>query len=73
MLYLLGLSVASDMDGRVLDEIVAPDALASRPVQFEGARGFWPGGDSVEFIEEEISDQDQEAVRDRLKALGYLG
>jgi predicted AlkP superfamily phosphohydrolase/phosphomutase len=65
-LYLMGLPVGRDMDGRVLTEALAPELLASRKVSYvashdEGARR---GG-----VRE--SPVDEEVLRE-LRALGYV-
>ena len=72
ILYLMGLPVPSDMDGRPLAEIVSPTVLESRPIRQGEPIGFWPREDEVTFIEEAISEQDEAEIRERLQALGYL-
>lgn len=68
MLYLLGLPIPSDMDGRCVSEIATAqfrqaNAVCYRdPVPFEPPDGPRPG----------YSDEDQETVRDRLRGLGYI-
>ncbi|HID63217.1 MAG TPA: hypothetical protein EYP49_10820, partial [Anaerolineae bacterium] len=72
ILYLMGLPVPSDMDGRVLTEILPPTVLESRPVKQGEPMGLWPGEEEAVFSDEVISDEDEERIRKRLKALGYL-
>jgi len=72
VLYLMGLSVPSDVDGRVLTEVVAPTVLESRPIKYGEPMGFWPRGDEVMFSDEVMSDEDEAEIRERLQALGYL-
>jgi predicted AlkP superfamily phosphohydrolase/phosphomutase len=72
ILYLMGLPVPSDMDGRPLAEIVSPTVLESRPIRHGEPIGFWPREDEVTFTEEVISEQDEAEIRERLQALGYL-
>ncbi len=73
VLYLMGLPRPSDMDGRVLTEIVAPEFLASQPVRSGDPIGYWPKEDEVVFLDEALSEEDEADVRGRLEALGYLG
>lgn len=72
VLYLMGLPVPSDIDGRVLTEILAPNALESRPIKQGEPMGLWPSEDEAVFDDKGISDEDEEQIRERLKALGYL-
>ena len=68
VLYLLGLPVASDMDGGVLTEAIDPDYLSNSPVlriaTYESGR---PGGGQGP-----IASPDDDALRERLAALGYV-
>jgi predicted AlkP superfamily phosphohydrolase/phosphomutase len=72
VLYLLDLPIPSDMDGRVLTEILAPTVLESRPIKYGKPVGFWPREDEVIFSDEVMSDEDEAEIRERLKALGYI-
>lgn len=72
ILYLMGLPVPSDMDGRVLTEIVPSAVLTQQPIEVSPPIGFWPNPDSVEFIDEGASAEDEEAIREQLRALGYF-
>jgi hypothetical protein len=72
VLYLMGLPVPSDMDGRVLAEIFSPTALESCPIRYGDPVGFWPREDEVAFSDEVMSDEDEGQIRERLQALGYL-
>ena len=68
LLHLLGVPVAEDMDGRVLEEIFDPSFLVGHPV------------DSVSSSDDAIlqqrqqgwEDGDEETLRKELEALGYL-
>jgi predicted AlkP superfamily phosphohydrolase/phosphomutase len=66
LLYLAGLPVAGDMDGRVLTDIIAGDYLDRHPVKtvatYEKGRVLGIDPDSV----------DEQKIRERLKALGYI-
>ncbi len=68
VLYLLGLPVASDMDGRVLTEAVDPDHMMQNPVL------RIPTYESREtlVLEAPIGSPDDERLRERLAALGYI-
>ncbi|NJN97118.1 MAG: hypothetical protein HC875_25005 [Anaerolineales bacterium] len=71
LLYLMGVPVPSDMDGRVLTEIVQSNVLAAQPIEMGQPLGFWPDPE-IKFYDEIISDEDEEEIRLRLQALGYL-
>jgi predicted AlkP superfamily phosphohydrolase/phosphomutase len=67
ILYLLGLPVPMDMDGRVLTEAVAPDYLEQHPVTYDQV--MMDDHDQ----EPHAYDEHQEAVvHERLRDLGYL-
>jgi tetratricopeptide (TPR) repeat protein len=79
LLYLLGLPVAADMPGKILDKVVAPDFLAahavSRVPSFEGLGP--PGGGAGAGQETRTSPPtegggEQEIV-EQLRSLGYVG
>ncbi|HEY2775311.1 MAG TPA: alkaline phosphatase family protein [Candidatus Binatia bacterium] len=69
ILYLLDQEIPEDMDGRVIGEILDPGLLASRPVRRSAASGDdqRPGGAAHEYSAEE-----EAAVMQRLRDLGYL-
>jgi predicted AlkP superfamily phosphohydrolase/phosphomutase len=71
-LYLMGLPIPSDMDGRVLAEILEPATVAHQPLGVSGPMAFWPEEDAASFSEEVMSAEDEEVIRDRLRALGYF-
>ncbi|MCD4726471.1 MAG: hypothetical protein K8R46_02330, partial [Pirellulales bacterium] len=66
MLYLTGLPVPENMDGRVLEEIFDPDHLDRNPP--------CRGGVAREVGREDFSYSDEESkeIEERLKGLGYL-
>ncbi|HYC57763.1 MAG TPA: alkaline phosphatase family protein [Candidatus Binatia bacterium] len=67
ILHLLGQPVPDDMDGRVLEDVLTPEFLASNPVRHSQACGDGEGGGVRDY------DQDEEAeVMQRLRDLGYL-
>jgi len=72
VLYLMGLPVPSDMDGRALTKVLTPSVLESRPIRCGEPIGFWPREDEVVFSDEVMSDRDEAEIRERLRALGYL-
>ncbi len=67
ILYLLGHEVPADMDGRVLEEILDPGLLASRPVRRSAAGPDAGGGPAREYTDDEEAE-----VLQRLRDLGYL-
>jgi predicted AlkP superfamily phosphohydrolase/phosphomutase len=71
VLYLMGMPVPSDMDGRVLSEILKPTVLQARAVVPGPPVGMWPD-DEVKPIIGEHSVADEEMIKERLKALGYI-
>ena len=73
VLYLTGLPVPSDMDGRVLTEIFSRGTVESRPVRVGEPLGYWPDASRALYDEETISEEDEEQILARLRALGYLG
>jgi predicted AlkP superfamily phosphohydrolase/phosphomutase len=67
ILYVLGISVPNDMDGRVLKEIFESDYLAAHPVK---QADLAPAIDSGE-PEDAYTDEETRAIQARLRALGY--
>ena len=65
-LYLLGLPVAQDMDGRVLTEVIAGDYRDANPLST--VPGYGQG--TVSEVDDATIDQGH--LRERLKALGYI-
>ena len=68
MLYLLGEPVPEDMDGAILEDIVDPALLASRPPRRE-SRSVRRG----ETGPAEVSAEEEEKIKESLRKLGYLG
>lgn len=66
ILHLFGLPVADDMDGRVLSELFDPNApLAAREVSYQSYAG--------KKKEDPVwSEKEEEAIRGRLRGLGYI-
>jgi tetratricopeptide (TPR) repeat protein len=74
ILYLLGLPVGRDMDGRVLDDAIARDYLAQNPPEFiDTYEGDGSGLEGEEGEPEEPDESVSNEMVARLEALGYLG
>lgn len=71
ILYLMGVPIPSDMDGRVPTELLKPNALQARPIIQGVPVGVWPN-DDVTYIVEGQSPLDEEMIQERLQALGYI-
>ena len=67
LLYLLGLPVPEDMDGKVLTSAFRSDFLAAHPVRARKASGISGTDHPSGYTEEESAK-----VEERLQALGYL-
>lgn len=69
ILHLLGLPIRAGLDGRVLEQIIEPAKLAERPpvfVEDDAAQGR-------QAAPPKISKDEESAIMDQLKNLGYLG
>ena len=66
-LYLLGLPVPSDMDGRVLLEALKDDWLDKHPVRYVSPEDR-PGEEGSSYSQDE-----EEQIKKTLRGLGYLG
>ena len=68
VLYLMGLPVPSDMDGRPLVEALDPEFVAQNPPQYESAdESLAASGGHQSFTEEE-----EALIAKRLQSLGYI-
>jgi len=67
ILHLMGQPIPSDMDGKVLTEILSPDFCASNPVQFKETAAQAPHEGTASYSEEE-----EREIEERLKGLGYI-
>jgi predicted AlkP superfamily phosphohydrolase/phosphomutase len=65
VLYLMGLPVFEEMDGRVLEEAIEPVYLKSHPIKVVSAMKY-SGKGSI------YSAEDEEKIAESLKRLGYL-
>ena len=66
ILYIMGLDIPSDMDGRVLEEAFEEGFLTRRRIRYGPPSSLFTGLDSG-FRKEESRE-----IRDRLRGLGYL-
>jgi arylsulfatase A-like enzyme len=67
LLYLLGVPVPEDMDGKVLTSVFHSDFLAAHPLQAGNASGVSETDRPSGYTEEESAK-----VEERLRALGYV-
>jgi predicted AlkP superfamily phosphohydrolase/phosphomutase len=68
VLYLMGLPIPEDMDGRPLLDALDPDFVKDRPVEYEhGAAPSEPAVPEAVFTEEE-----SQMIEERLKSMGYI-
>jgi predicted AlkP superfamily phosphohydrolase/phosphomutase len=72
VLHLMGLPVPTDTDGRTLTEILTSESIKARQVEVGRPLGRWPDEATPLLNQQEMSDEDEELVRDRLRALGYV-
>jgi predicted AlkP superfamily phosphohydrolase/phosphomutase len=70
ILHSFGAEVPSDMDGRVLEEIFTGQYLAENPVRVSDTAG--PDYSAPDKTPE-MTDEESEEIRARLRGLGYLG
>jgi predicted AlkP superfamily phosphohydrolase/phosphomutase len=66
-LYLLGQPLPSDLDGRLIAEALDPAVLDERPPEYSDEES-----DVLVSAAEGYSPEDEEAVEERLRGLGYL-
>jgi predicted AlkP superfamily phosphohydrolase/phosphomutase len=70
VLALWGFPVGEDMDGRVLEEAIEPAFLKAHPVsRIPSYEEIIQRGHSAEPIESPVDEE----IRERMKALGYIG
>jgi hypothetical protein len=70
ILHSFGVEVPIDMDGRVLEEIFTEQYLAGNPETVSDAIGLdYRAPDKAP----EMTDEESEEIRARLRGLGYLG
>jgi arylsulfatase A-like enzyme len=66
VLAALGAPVPDDMDGRVLSEAFDDDYFRERPIRYTTARPTEPREQL------ELSPDQEEVIKERLRALGYI-
>ena len=72
VLHALGLGIPSDMDGRVLRELFRSESVAGRTPATIEPPGRWPSEQDAAAYGRDKTVEDEEAVRERLRALGYF-
>lgn len=72
VLYLMGLPIPDDMDGRVLTEALDSQFVAQHPIEMESAHGEEPHDQNGQASEHSFSDDESELIARRLQALGYI-
>jgi len=70
VLYLMGIPIPDDMDGRVLTEALDEDYVADHPIQWESA-GVDEINDSFS-APQEFTENESELIARRLQSLGYI-
>ncbi len=66
LLHALGVPIPEDMDGRVLDDLFRGTYLQDHPVRYSRALG--PSGSP----EGELTAEEEETMKEKLRSLGYL-
>jgi predicted AlkP superfamily phosphohydrolase/phosphomutase len=69
ILHLLGTPVPRDMDGRVLEELLADEWVARHPIVYQEVEAQDQDLDE----QDSLSEQHAKLVQERLRNLGYLG
>lgn len=69
VLYLLGLPVPGDMDGRVLEEALREEYAAKHPIMSEKTDG---GADRAQEVFEGYTEEEADKIAERLRNLGYI-
>ncbi|MDH4208093.1 MAG: alkaline phosphatase family protein [Anaerolineae bacterium] len=68
LLYLLGLPVPKDMDGRVLSEALSPSLLSSRPLEYRDPLDSSTDGEKGGYLDQD----EEEQIREALRGFGYI-
>lgn len=68
ILYLMGLPIDADMDGRLLENIVRDDYKSDRPPEFIKYSELLP----LENKERSYTDDEEEVMKRKLESLGYM-
>ena len=73
IMYTLGLPVPPSFDGRVLEEIFDPEYLRTHPILFaEPPQASEEADRALSSPEEGYTEEEEAALADRLRGLGYL-
>lgn len=74
VLYLMGLPVPDDMDGRVLTEALSDEFVAAHPIEWENVTGEQASGgnDDSDAQQQSFTEDESELIAKRLQALGYI-
>jgi len=67
VLYLLGLPIDADMDGRVLTEALAPERVGAQPIAVNAEPYALPENGAFRY-----SADDEQRIQDMLEGLGYV-
>jgi predicted AlkP superfamily phosphohydrolase/phosphomutase len=70
VLYLMGLPIPEDMDGRVLEESLDESFVSSKPIQYEDSDAELWDERSDEF--QAFTEDESDLIAQRLQALGYI-
>lgn len=66
ILHLFGIPVPEDMDGQVLQDALTPAFMTAHPIKYQSPLPFTETGDDIE-------NEDQSKIEERLRKLGYFG
>ena len=67
ILYLMGVAIPEDYDGRVLTELIAPERLQRQEIRYQ------PGDEeAADTAHAALSREEEAAILDQLRALGYV-
>ena len=69
ILYLFGTPIPADMDGRVITDAFDRDYVARHPVQYSSIDAGVIGTNTTETV---YTEEDAQAVEERLRGLGYV-
>lgn len=67
ILYLMGIPIPEDMDGRVLVEALKDEYVMANEIRYTEVTS------EVEAVESAYSPEESEEIKERLKGLGYMG
>ena len=69
ILYLLGVPIPKEMDGKVMEQVFDPGFLKSNIMKYEEKSSMEP---SITEQDQAYSEEEAEKIRERLEGLGYL-